>query len=149
MPPWLPPLVTGIGVLVAAVALLVSIRTASRQREADQRSFIFPLWEHINNISHVDPDPDKIVPEHARQALNALKLAAICWEGDIVNKKMIALSFGRTYMDLYEELSSANFVSPGYSASWREMLNKETAIRRVYQEIDRELMGSSPLRPQT
>ena len=145
MPGWVPPLVSGLGVLVAACALLISIRTAGRQREADRRSFIFPLWEHINNISHIDPAPDKIVAEDARKALNAMKLVALCWEGDIVNRKMIALSFGRTYMQLYDELAAANGVSPGYPSSWKEMVSNEASVRRVYKAIDNELTGSSPL----
>jgi hypothetical protein len=142
---WVVPLVSGIGVVVAAIALIVSIRNAGRQREADRRSFIFPLWEHINHISHIDPTPDKIVAEDARRALNALKLVALCWEGQVVNRRMIALAFGRTYMDLYEELAKANFVSPGYSASWRDMINNEGAVRRVYLAIDKEITGSPTL----
>ena len=135
----------GLSVLVATIALIVSIRTSAKQREADRRSFIFPLWEHINSVSHLDPKSDKLVAEDARIAINALKLVALCWEGDIVNRRMIALAFGRTYMDLYEELESANFVTPGFSSSWRELVRSEQAVRRVYKAIERMLIGKSQL----
>lgn len=100
------------------------------------RRFVLDLWDRINGISEIDPQ-QPIGPD-VRRALNALELIAMCWEGNIADKKMVELMFGKMYRNMYTAIRQIAQV-PGMNSSGARLLDEgPPTIHLVYEELQKK-----------
>ena len=96
--------IAAIGSAIAATcAAYIAWYNARIQRELEKRRFITVLQ---NQMSVSEVDPNDVIPEELIDTLNALEFFAVCWEMDIVDKRMAYLVYGASYINTYKNISA-------------------------------------------
>ena len=135
-----------IGATAAIVALFVALKTQAQQQALtrliheqqillQQRQALLPLWEHITDLSDIDP-ACPVWPD-VRKACNTLELVAGCWEGHIVDKEVVRRIFDSMIIDLYEKIDQCQNPPTG-EMDGRTLLRHCRAAQLLYTELKQE-----------
>lgn len=136
-----------VGTLVAAVALIMTVRTQNRQQELtksiheqqtllQQRQLLLPLWNFLERTAHIDPANP--VWEDVRNNSNTLELVAICWEGNLIDPNVLRRGFGDTFIEIYETVDQCQNPPANLPYSGRALLRRSPATQRLYDELRKE-----------
>ena len=107
-------LVAVLALLTSLTAMVVSWRTATKLKEKDielkkhdiehnkRKLFITALWDRLVDVKALNPG--NVTRERILEVLNTLELVALCWEENVVDRRLIALAFGDNYIDRVAEI---------------------------------------------
>jgi len=76
--------------------------TADRAMLLSQRTNLVHIWEYLTRSSAINPN-DIVVPD-VIYAINVLGLIGLCYEGRIIDKKLILRTFRKTALRLAEQI---------------------------------------------
>ena len=128
-----------IALIVSGVSISLSIKQNQRLNQQgnvdESRRFFVTLYDKIKDVSRIDP-MNPIGPD-VRTSINVMELVALCWEANIVDKRMVELSFLNEFIIIYEQINQTQVIIPGMNKTGTELLNGAPAIGRLYAEIKR------------
>src|SRR5574337_1240917 len=82
----------------------LSERMNQEARTLERKRFFTELWDRMSGLTYIDPT--KPIWPDVRKAVNAIDAVAVCWEADIVDKRMVVLAFGALYVTLYDQVDA-------------------------------------------
>ncbi|EOF9307403.1 hypothetical protein AB9D06_04000 [Enterobacter cloacae] len=134
--------VTAIGSLIAAFLSFSSTRKISdAQRVLSQRQVILPLWDHISQLSLIDPK-QPVAPDIIKN-INALELVALCCEAEIVDEKVIIRTFSEQFINHFESISSCRDIGDGRTG--RQIIKENRAAEQFYDRLEKSRKANGSL----
>ena len=125
---------TGLAVLVAAIATLVSVRVARsvslQQAKLQQRQFAAELFDFLVKTVHINPDSP--VEPDVVQMVNTLELISVSVEAEMVDAAVIRRIFRSTFLELVREIEQVRRM-PGLNKSGPDLLAQAPSIARLRQ----------------
>lgn len=129
--------------LAAVVAIGMSLHLHRRQLLLSRRQLLLPLWEHLKDLSRIDP-ASPVWPDVVR-AVNTLELIAICWEGQLIDRDIVRRMYRDLYLEFYEEIQLCGQPPAQIGKNGREMLRECPAATRLYGILHTESAESGTL----
>ena len=138
-------LFSGISAIIAATAIQQSIKIHQQQMLLAQRQLLLPLSDRLQELNDVNPNapvwPDVI------KAVNILELAAICWEGQLIDEDIIRRMFRRQYIEFYDKIRECRNPPENVERDGRQMLLECPAVGSLYKQLNDEYMAQGKLTP--
>jgi hypothetical protein len=131
--------------LSAYISWTISKRQTALQEKLDEkettlenrRFFTTALWDKMSDLNNISPT-QPIGPD-VRKAVNTLEAVSLCWQAGIVDKRMVIISFGHLFDELYNQIDHITGEVPGLRKTGHELLMQNPAVPLVHEEIRREL----------
>ncbi len=132
-------IVTGIGTALSAIAAIIAAILAYRvhksQQLLSQRQLLLPLWEHMSNIT--DINPDKPITPDAIKLVNTLELIALSCEGGLVDEQIIRRTFRNEFMRHYQAIKKCGIL-PDMTINGEQLLMNNRAALTFYDKLYQE-----------
>jgi len=149
---WVANIIAGVGLALSIIALGISWRLSTRQRNDSERvhddqmllsrrQTVFQLWEYLTTAPDLDPE-NPVYPD-VLKVVNTLELVGLCWEGDITDKRLIRRTFMDRYITLYQEVEKVP-ASNGWK-SGQAFLNENPAAMKLYDTLMDERKNRSAM----
>ena len=135
MPITLDNLISIIALVISVIAIAISINNQRREHHFDSKRFIINIWDKMANIPKILPVDGDYIEDDIFEALNTLELVAICWQNNIINKNMIYLVFGESYLLRIDEIENISDTLPKLNKTGSELLNNRQVIINVREDI--------------
>lgn len=108
-----------------------------------QRQLFLPLFEQFKDMASIDPDRP-VWPDVVR-AVNFLELLGVCWEGQLIDEKILFRVFREFVIDSYAQIKRCDSPSPDIK-SGEAMLRESRAATTLYnflleEHINRDRPG--------
>lgn len=144
------------GTLIAAIALIITIRTQAQQQNLtrsihqqqvllQQRQVLLPLWEYFEKLTDVNPAAP--VWEDVRKTSNTLELIAVCWEGQLIDQDVVRRMMADTFLELYDKIDQCQNPPPGFPMDGRRMLRESPATQKLYALLKQEKIEHGQIKP--
>lgn len=131
--------ISGIGTVLG---ILIAYLVHKNQKLLTQRQLLIPLWEHISNISDIDPK-NPITPDII-SAVNKLELVALCCEGGMIDERIIMRTFKDQFMKHYENISRCQEI-PNLNCDGDKLLKENKATIQFYKKLVNQYEASDRL----
>jgi len=145
--------IAGLGLIVAALALIKSMKVAQEQssltlrvheeqrslassihkneQTLSQRQLFLELWPIFSKLHDVDPQTP--VETHVVDNANALELIAVCWESGTIDQAMIHRTLTDRYIELYDQIHAVGKLQTGRTGP--QILQRLPAIWNCYEAM--------------
>lgn len=144
-----------VSLAVSISAIFISRQTANKLKsndiEIDRRKlFITVLWEKLIEVRALNPG--NATSDLVLRIVSTLYLAALCWRSGVVDKTLLAFTFGQNYLDRIREIDTItknsghqNYdnVIVDLGIEGPVLLNQSSIIREVGDEI-KEFIKRAP-----
>jgi hypothetical protein len=132
-----------ISALIAAIAIYQTVQLHKKQILLEQRQFLMPLWEYIQQLNDIDPAHPIWVD--VIKAVNILELIAISWEGRLIDEDVIRRMYSSLYIDFYQKIEECKFPPSGIEKNGKQMLLASPSVIELYNQLFAEHAKRSKL----
>lgn len=103
-----------------------------------QRQLLIPIWDIIGKLRRIDHA--NINWDEVTQSANTLELIALCWEGQLIDERLIRRTFRDTFITLWREIGQCNSNSamPHGQKNGPQLQQENKAAARLYRILTEE-----------
>ena len=113
-------------------------RLNDQDQDFERKRFITALWDKMANVVEIQKnDQDEYDENDIFDALNTLELVAICWENEIIDRRMVFLVFGDNYRLRVKQIEQIDRRLQHLGRNGLELLQERQIILNVYDEINK------------
>lgn len=135
---------TAFAALAASTGVFVAYRVHQNQRLLAQRQLLLPLWEHISQLSEINPK--KPITPDVIKTVNALELVALCCEGGLIDEQIIRRTFREEFIKHYQAIKQCDTL-PGYHINGEQLLTQNRAASAFFDTLYREHLARDRINP--
>lgn len=107
-----------------------------QQQALTQRQLFIPLFEQVKGLHTINSN--KPVWTHIINAVNVLDLLAVCWEGQLVDEKIILRSYREIFIRTYNEIQKCTNPPETVLKDGAAMLNDSRSATSLYKYLMEE-----------
>jgi hypothetical protein len=112
----------------------------AEKNNIDNKRYTLILWDKLDKLKNINLSAP--IATEIRDAINMLELIAQCWQGSLVDQKIVVVSFGLVYKRTVDSIKLVSNVE-GYNKSGNQLLDEHLIIGHVYKEIEKQLIDKS------
>ncbi len=134
-----------ISTFIAVVAIYQTVQLHKKQMLLEQRQFLLPLWENLQNLN--DINPAKPVWIDVIKAVNILELIAISWEGQLIDENIIRRMYSTLYIEFFQKIQDCKKPPSNITKDGKQMLLASPATMKLYNQLITEHANRDHLKP--
>ncbi len=129
-------LITALGALLSGIASVLAIwivkKVHEREKLLTQRQLLLPLWDHLKDLS--DIDPAEPVAVDVIKSLNTLELVAVSCEGGMIDPQVIKRVFADVFRKQYMDIEQCGRIE-GIGKTGKQLLSENRSTMVFFDSL--------------